>query len=133
MDNLIIMDDKAKRNYGILALLPNLAWGITLVYYLITMSPIFPPKAMPDGIAMATVTAQHYDTLLLFGICSAIISAIVLIVYIVHIARIRTMNSSTKAMWILILAAIMPFGLLIFWFLHIRHESVQTPIHPDIA
>ena len=59
MDNLIIMDDKAKRNYGILALLPNLAWGITLVYYLITMSPIFPPKARPDGIAMATITGQH--------------------------------------------------------------------------
>ncbi|MGN6567707.1 MAG: hypothetical protein ACTHJ0_07130 [Flavipsychrobacter sp.] len=133
MDNEIIMDAKAKRNYGILALLPNIAWGITLVYYLVRMSPIFPAKAMPDAISMNTVTAHNYDTLLVFGICSAIISAISLIIYIVHIAKLKTINSATKAMWVLVLAAIMPFGFLIFWYLHIKNEAVHTPIHPDMA
>lgn len=133
MENEIIMDARAKTNYGIVALLPNLAWGITLVFYLIRMSPIFPPKAMPDGIALSTVTAQNYDTLLIFGIISAIISAICLIIYIVHIARLKNINSATKAMWVLVLAAIMPLGFLIFWYLHVKNESVHTPIHPDIA
>lgn len=133
MDNEIIMDAKAKRKYGILALLPNIAWGITLVYYIVRMSPIFPAKSMPDGISMNTVTAHMYDTLLVFGVCSALISAISLIIYIVHIAKLKTINGPTKAMWVLILAAIMPFGFLIFWYLHIKNEAVHTPIHPDIA
>ena len=133
MNDHIIMDDKTKRNMGILSLLPLLSWFIVLVYYLLTLSPVMAQKRREAHEALVTLTSNNYDTLFMLGAISAVISAIVLVYFVIHIARIKAMNGATKIMWILILSAIVPLGFPLFWYLEIRNERKHMPIHPDIA
>jgi membrane protein DedA with SNARE-associated domain len=127
------MDHTAKRNMCVLAWMPAIAWGIVLIYYLFTLGPVISAAQTEDHKALVTLTADHYNTLFLMGAIAAVISAFVLIYFVVHIARVRTLNGATKMMWILILAALMPISLLLFYYLEIRNERRNLPVHPDIA
>ncbi|MBA3830183.1 MAG: hypothetical protein H0X33_14685 [Taibaiella sp.] len=133
METNMIMDEKMKRNFGILAFIPVVAWGITLLYYLYTLMPLIQARRVHDGIAMATITAHNYTTMFYLIATSAIISAIVLITFFVHLTKLRNINSGTKLMWALILAALVPFSFVMFWFLHIRNEERETPVYDSIA
>lgn len=133
MENHIIMDDKAKRNMGILSLLPVFAWAVVLFYYLFALAPLISAKMTEAHEEVVTVTYNHYDMLFMLSAIAAVISAIVLIYFIVHIARIKTMNGPTKAIWILAMSALVPIGFPIFWYMEIRNERREMPVHHNIA
>ena len=43
------------------------------------------------------------------------------------------MNASTKIMWIVFLAALMPITLIVFYFLEIKREPEHLETYADIA
>jgi hypothetical protein len=95
-----IMDHKAKRNMAILSWLPGIAFFISLVYYLYTLRPLIVAQDMGDHIGITTLTAQHYDTLFIMLSISAVIAAITLIYFIVHLARTKLIPKGTKVAWL---------------------------------
>ena len=133
MENRIIMDDRAKRNMGILSLLPVFAWGVVLFYYLFALSPLIRASSIEAHEAVVTITYNNYDMMFMLSAIAAVISAVVLIYFIIHIARIKTMNGATKAIWILVLSTLVPISFPLFWYLEIRNERRDMPIHHTIA
>jgi hypothetical protein len=128
-----IMDHKAKRNMAIMAWIPNIAFALCLVYYLYALSPLMATKDMEDHIAVATLTAQHYDTMFIMLATSAVLAAITLIYFIVHLARTKLLNSPSKVMWVVILAALVPVSFLLFYYLVVKGEPKYLDTYPDIA
>lgn len=126
------MDDKAKRNIGILCFLPTVAFLACTLYYLFVLSPLIADRQLEDHVAIATYTLKNYDTLFVMLAISAVLSAIVLIYCIVHLTRLKNINGPTKMLWIVVLAALVPISFILFWYLHIRHEPKRMEVHPDI-
>ncbi len=127
------MDQKAKRKFAWLCYLPNVAFLICGIYYLIAIWPLVRDQQLNDHIALATITARHYDILFVMMAISAIMGAVSLIYCLVHLARIKGMNGASKLMWIVVLCAFMPVSLLLFYYMELRREPRYMETYPDIA
>ena len=128
-----IMDHKAKRNMAILSWIPNIAFFICLIYYLYALRPLIAAADMEDHIAVATITAQYYDTMFVMLAISAVLSAITLIYLIVHLARTMLIPTGTKVAWVVLLSALVPVSFLLFYYLVVKKEPKYLATYPDIA
>ncbi len=127
------MDKKAKRRFGIICLIPNLAFLTVAGYYLYSLWPLIKFKDLENHFAISSITAAEYDTLFWMTAIAAVISAVVLIYCIVHVTKIKHMLAGTKIVWILILSALVPVSFLIFYFLEVRQEPKHLETYADIA
>jgi len=133
MEDHMIMDEKTKRNMCILSLLPVFAWAVVLFYYLFALTPLIKGRMIEAHERIVTITYNNYDMMFMLSAIAAVISAIVLIYFIIHLARIKTINGATKAIWILVLATLVPICFPLFWYIEIRNERRDMPVHHNIA
>ena len=127
------MDYRMKRRMGIISFLPLLSYMGWLLQYLFIMRSLIAKGIMEDHVSMSSLLTQNYNgTLFFFSLCFAITSA-VLVYFVVHIARLATMNSGVKVGWIVFMTFLAPVAFPVFWYNEIRHEPEQLPLHPDIA
>ncbi|XZF15859.1 hypothetical protein ACTHGU_06960 [Chitinophagaceae bacterium MMS25-I14] len=133
MDAHIVMDRKAKNNMGIVCSLPAISFFICLVYYLVALGPLISSKLLQNHDAVASITAQHYDTLFIMLAVSGIISTAVLIFCLIHLTRLKNMNGATKTVWVLVLATMVPVSCVLFWLLEIRNEPEYMDVYSDIT
>jgi len=133
MHRIANMDHKAKNRMGIISFLPLFAYLGWLVHYLIIMRSLIAKQIMQDHMSMSGLLSENYNgTLFFFILCFAITSA-VLVYFVVHVARLATMGAGDKMFWILLMTFFAPVAFPIFWYVEIRHEPEQLPMHPDIA
>ena len=118
------MDYRMKRRMGIISILPLLAYISWLIHTLIIMQ---------GGMSMSTQLSQNYGGALFFFILCFAITSAVLIYFVIHIARLVSMNSLAKIGWIMFMTFAAPIACPVFWLVEIRHEPTQLPMHPDIA
>ena len=131
MENLLILDDKAKTRIGIICLLPTLAFLGCFAYFMVAIGPVLGAEHQP-GSQMASVLV-NYNTMFVLLAIASIIAAIVLIYALTIIAKIRHINSATKTMWILFMATFAPVSAVFFWYFLIRKEAKYVPVYPNIA
>lgn len=131
MDHVMVFDEKEKRKIGMLALLPNICFFLTLVYYLVLIMPLTRGYVIPASIVQ--LTHANYTTLFFMLAISGVVSACVLIYELVILARVKNMNGSAKALWIVFMATFVPISLLAFWYFVIRKEPKYVGTHPDIV
>ena len=125
----LIMDDRTKKNMGILSFLPIISFAISFVYYLVILMPVLGRNEFNDHIALNMHTIMHYSTMFTLLAISGIIGAIVFIYFLVHIARIKNMNSATKLEWILFMSVLVPVALPLFWYFEIRQEPITLEVY----
>ncbi len=125
----LIMDDRTKNNMGILSMLPILSFAITFVYYLFILMPVLGNNHFGDHMALNLHTMMHYSTMFTMLAISGIIGAVVFVYFLVHIARIKNMNSATKLEWILFMSVMVPVALPLFWYFEIRQEPMVMEIY----
>jgi len=127
------MDHRMKRRMGVISFLPLFAYIGWLIQYLFIMRSLIAREVMQDHVSMAGLLSENYNgTLFFFILCFALTSA-VLIYFVVHIARLATMNSLSKVGWIIFMTFMAPIAFPVFWYTEIRHEPEQLPLHPNIA
>lgn len=131
MDNLMVFDEKEKRKLAIMAYMPGVLFLITLIVYIIMMVPAMQRHDI-NYLAVA-ITRANYSVLFAMLAVSAIVSACVLIYFLVILARIRNLNATTKVLWVVILAALVPLSFLLFYNFVIKKEPRYVGIFPDIA
>jgi hypothetical protein len=129
----IIMDDRSKQKMGIISYIPLVAFTVCFIYYLFILRPVIAANNLGDHIDLNTQTSLHYDTIFLLLAISGIIAAIVLIYFIIHLARVKHLSSAKKIQWIIVLTAFVPFALPIFWHFEINKEPKVLAIYPDIT
>jgi hypothetical protein len=127
------MDYRMKRRMGIISFLPLFAYIGWLVQYLIIMRSLIARGVMEDHMRMTGLLSQNFSGTLFFFLLCFIITAAVLIFFVIHIARLATMNSFSKLGWIVFMTFLAPVAFPIFWYTEVRHEPEQLPMHPDIA
>jgi hypothetical protein len=120
------MDKGAKRNMGIISVLPLMAYIAWLIQF------VYLHSVYPD-IKTSAILYDNYDsTLVLFSICFLLTTA-VLVYFIVHLARTKLLNPSSKLGWIIFMTFFAPIALPAFWYNEIRNEPERLPVHPNIA
>jgi hypothetical protein len=130
MDHVMVFDEKEKKKIGLIALLPNICFFLTLVYYLILIMPLARGHVLPASIV--ALTHANYTTLFFMLAISAIVSACVLIYELVLLARVKNMNGAAKGVWVVFMATFVPISLLAFWYFVIRKEPKYVGVHHDI-
>jgi len=114
---------------AILCFIPAVAFFISLVYYLVLLFPLTKGHPVPESVV--GLTSQHYTTLFIMLATSASISAFVLLYCIVYMVKIKSINTPTKMIWMLLLL-IVPISFILFWNFIVRPEPRNVPVYPDI-
>ncbi len=128
----IIMDVRSKQRMGIISYIPLIVFGICFIYYLSVLKPVFAGNTPGNQIGFNTQTSLHYNTLFMLLAISGIISAAVLIYFIVHLARVKHLSSAKKIQWLVFLTAFVPLALPLFWHFEINKEPGILEIYPNI-
>lgn len=68
----------------------------------------------------------------MYGI-AVVLTLAVLLYFIIHIARIKTISAGNKILWIVVLAAFMPLSFPIFWYLQIKTEPEMVDTKEDMS
>ena len=131
MENLMILDDKAKTRMGIICFIPVACFAICFLYYLMLILPL--AQGHPSVNSIVGIMHNHYDTLFFLLAASCIITAPVFIYCLVVLARMKTVTSGNKLLWFVFLCVLAPIASALFWTFHIKDASKYTPIYPDIA
>ncbi len=131
MNNLMVLDEKAKNRIGIICFVPIVAFAICFVYYMILLLPMTDGHNVPA--AMVGITHNNYDVLLVMLAIAATITAPIFIYCLVLLARFRHLNAADKLMWIVFLSVLAPVASALFWLLMIRKAPKYLPTYPDIA
>lgn len=126
----MIIDEKYKRKMGVICFLPAIAFLIPVIYYLILLSPLIHGYHVAKSIV--GITSRNYNAMFLLLAIASTISAAVLLYCIVHLVRIKTLNTPQKMLWILLLLAV-PVSFILFWYFEIKREPREMPVYPDIG
>lgn len=130
MEKSIEVEEKFKRRMKVICFMPAISFFITIVYYTILLLPL--THGHPEPKSVVGIISRNYDTLFLLLAMSCTISATVLLYCMVHLIRIKTLNTPQKMIWILLLLAI-PVSFILFWYLQVRREPKDIPLYPDIG
>lgn len=131
MKTYLIVDEKEKRKMGIICFLPSFLFFICLVYYLILLFPL--TQGYHPIYSAERITVLHYNTLFIMLATAACVAASVLIYCIVHLVKIKMLNTQQKMLWLLVLVTFVPVSFILFWFLQVKKEPKYMPVYPDIA
>jgi hypothetical protein len=131
MENLMVLDDKAKKNIGMICFIPIVMFTLIFIYYLALLIPAMGGNVEPG--AAVGITAENYNKLFLMLAVAGTISAGVLIYCIVLLARLKNISAGVKLLWLIILSTFVPVACPFFWYLVIKKEPKYVPIYPDIA
>jgi hypothetical protein len=130
MEKVLIVDDRLKKRIGVICFMPAVCFFISLVYYLVLLFPLTQGHPQPES--AVGITSRHYNTLFLLLAISSCVSASVLLYCIVYMVRIKSINTPTKMIWMLLLL-IVPVSFILFWNFIVRREPKEEPVYPNIA
>jgi hypothetical protein len=126
-----IEDAKKKTKMGGICFLPSLPFLISLFYYFYILFPLAHGRHIAQS--AEGIISRHYDTLFILLAVYATVASAVLIYCVVHLIKIRTLNTPTKMIWVLVLVIFMPVSFLMFWYFQIRKEPENMPVNERIA
>ena len=129
---MLYMTPTRKRNTGIFSILPLIAFIITFIYESVLLGKLVSTRHIASHFAINSEISSHYSTLtMLYGI-SVVLTLVVLLYFVVHIALIKKMNAGRKIIWIVFLTAFMPVSFPFFWYMLIRREPLALETKPNI-
>ncbi|MBS1616210.1 MAG: hypothetical protein JST06_08860 [Bacteroidetes bacterium] len=127
-----IMSPARKRRLGMLSFVPLVAFLVALVNQLLVFGPIIERKDMYDHLALVNLTALHFDRIGIFYGVASLISLSVLLYYIIHLARLKTLASDYKFFWAVFLTMFQPISFIVFWYFKIRREPRELDMYPSL-
>ena len=127
-----IMDKREKRKFSIISWVPMIAWVLVLGYHMLLLRPQIARQNMEDHDGMHTQMAQDFDTLMILYGAAGVITLVVLLIFIVHLLKIRHMTMGNKLAWSVVLAAFVPVSFPIFWYSIIRREPKHLEVNNTI-
>jgi hypothetical protein len=130
------MENTTKKYGKTLGFLPLICYGIWMIIYIIVLnlpsSKEF-AESVPGQTVMQGNMMLHYPILFLGLALASIVTATILIYFIIHIARVKDMNPEAKIMWIVFMTFAAPLAIAAFWYFELRNEPKYIDVYPDIA
>lgn len=124
------MDKNRKNTLGVVSIIPLLLLIFTLIYEDSILDGLFSTGYHHEANA---VVSDNYNSLaLLYGIVAAL-AIILLLYFIVHVARLKQMKSGRKILWISALTLLLPVSFPLFWYFVINKEPKMLDTKDDIS
>lgn len=80
-----------------------------------------------------TEMLHNYTGLLITLAICCIVTTVSVLMFAIHLARLKSMNAGTKVAWIVFMMTFGAFALPVFYYLELRSEPKQIDVYPDIA
>lgn len=130
------MENTTKKHGKTLSFLPLICYSIWMIIYIIILnlpsgkefSQMVPGQTVMQGNMML-----YYPILFMGLALASIVTATILIYFIVHIARVKDMQPELKIMWIVFMTFAAPIAFPAFWYFELRNEPKHIDVYPDIA
>lgn len=127
------MENTAKKYGALLTFGPIAAWGIWTACFLAVTGGQIETSSLWNHFRWLSEILSSYSLLLwTYGIC-AVLTFAVLLYFVVHIARIKTMGSGDKIVWIMFLSTFLILAFPFFYFMELKKEPNHIEVYPDIA
>ena len=113
---------------GIVGFTPLVAFVAIFIYEYTMVGKLL---SVGDHRGVIDELCNCYGNLLLIYGAAIMLTILVLIYFIVHVAKIKAMNGATKTLWICFLAAFVPLSFPVFWYFQIKREPARLETKPD--
>lgn len=111
---------------------PTVAFVAWLVYILAITGRLVERAEYQQHEKVVTMIAQNYGGSFTLFMIMFLIGLAVLVAFIVHLKKVRTMNGSSKLAWLIFLAVFMPISLPVYYYVEVRHEPDDVPMYASL-
>ena len=126
------MENTEKKIVGVFSLLPILTWAATVVYFLIINKDLISAQAFQDHNTVVTNIIQHFLPFTILLSFAELITGLMIIYYVVHIAKLKNIEAFNKLLLIIFLVFTGPIAVLVIWMTIVSKESLNEAMHPDL-
>lgn len=127
------MENTTKKYGKALCFTPLASYTLWFVYYLMVNKNVIVPNHMGDHLQMMANTLAHYPALFTgLALCS-IWTTTVLVYLIIHIARLKEMDTQTKIGWIVFMGFLAPFAFIVLWYTELKKEPDNIKVYHSIT
>lgn len=112
--------------------IPNIAFVAWLAYILIITGRLVANEQYLQHEKIVTLIARNYGGSFVLFMIMFLIGLAVLIAFVIHLKKVRTMNGASKLAWLIFLAAFMPISLPVYYYIEVRHEPDDVPMYASL-
>ena len=126
------MTNTDKKWMGPVSFIPSIAFIIWLLYILYIAGHLVGSKEFQQHEKVVTLISQNFGGSGTLFMITFLIGLAVLLAFIVHLKKVRTMNGSSKLAWLVFMAVFMPFSLPVYYFVEVRHEPEDVAMYGSL-
>jgi len=126
------MKESTKKWLGFFSWIPLSIFTTSVLYFMYVASPLMINKQYDQHDKLVGYLSAYYNEMFAWLFAGSVIGMIILLIFVVHLLRLKTMHPATKAIWILVLSFTGSFALPAFYYLELKREPEYVPMHPSI-
>ncbi len=126
------MDSSEKKIVGAFSFLPILSWLATIVYFLFINRNLISTKTFQDHDRVVANIINNFLPFTIILSFAELITGVMIIYYVVHIARLKEIEAFNKLLLIVFLIFTGPIAVLVLWYNMLNKEAKDVPMYPAI-
>jgi hypothetical protein len=126
------MTNTDKKWMSYMSWVPSITFAAWLIYILVVTGRLIERQQYEQHDKVVTLLAQNYRGSFTLFMIMFLIGLAVLVAFIVHLKKVRTMNGSSKLAWLVFLAVFMPISLPVYYYIEVRHEPDDVPMYASL-
>lgn len=127
------MENMPKKYGRVLSFIPVACYAVWSLAFLITTGGHVEVSSFGAHFHWLTSILFNHGLLLWTFVMCAIIAFTVLVYYIIHVARVKSMGSGDKIVWIMFMSCFGPLAFPFFYYIELKKEPEYIDVYPDIA
>lgn len=117
---------------GPVSFIPLIAISIWWLYIMYITGHLIAREQFQQHEKVVTMIAQNYGGSFTLFMIAFLIGLAVLVAFIIHLKKVRTMNGSSKLAWLVFMAVFGPLGMPVYYFIEVRHEPDDVPMYGSL-
>jgi hypothetical protein len=126
------MKNPDKKWMGPVSWLPLVAISAWWVYILYITGRLIDKQEFHQHEKVVTLIARNYGGSFTLFMAAFLIGLAVLVAFIVHLKKVRTMNGSSKLAWLIFMAVFGPLAFPVYYMIEVRHEPDDVPMYAGL-
>lgn len=117
---------------SVLCFVPIIALAAWAIYLVVINGRLIEQKQGQQHEKVVTLIAQNYGGSFALFMVAFLIGLAVLVAFIIHLKKVRTMNGSSKLAWLIFMAVFGPLAFPVYYFIEVRHEPDDVPMYAGL-
>lgn len=117
---------------GPVSFIPLIAIAAWFIYIMYATNHLIVNEQYQQHEKVVTLIARNYGGSFVLFMLAFLIGLAVLVAFIMHLKRVRTMNGTSKLGWIIFMAVFGPLAFPVYYFVEVRHEPDDVPMYGSL-